>query len=121
LNAFLKGEDDRGWTVPGKLPAVDMCIRDGSPKYNNAADELATFPRRSENEWPIARTIYQQYHFAADQTLSVNRCADEKVLHYTAPRYVPLFIFEADVLDVANIGKEALFNSKQRRSMSPLK
>lgn len=43
LDAFLKGEDTEGWTVPGKLPAVDLCLHQGTPGVNNTAAELAAF------------------------------------------------------------------------------
>ena len=59
LDAFLKGEDQRGWSRPGEVPIVDLCIRKGAPGYNDAVAERTTFDRRSENEWPIHRTNYQ--------------------------------------------------------------
>ncbi|KAI0131924.1 Alpha/Beta hydrolase protein [Xylariales sp. AK1849] len=85
LNAFLKGEDDRGWTVPGKVPAVDLCLRQGEPQYNNAEDELRTFPRRCENEWPIARTDYQKWHLGADKSLSTSTSSAVGTISYGAP------------------------------------
>lgn len=84
LDAFLKGKDDRGWTVPGKVPAVDLVLRHGAPKYNCAEDELKTFPRRSENEWPIERTRYQKFHLTKEGGL-VTKSPDRKgVLSYAA-------------------------------------
>lgn len=69
LAAFLKGEDREGWSVPGKLPAVDVVIRKGDMGFNDAAREKA-FPRRTELEWPIARTQYTNWYLNADMRLS---------------------------------------------------
>ncbi|CAK7211655.1 hypothetical protein SCUCBS95973_001188 [Sporothrix curviconia] len=57
LNAFLKGEDDRGWSFPGKVPAVSLAVRKGDPGFNNPAAELAAFSRREEPEWPVKDTV----------------------------------------------------------------
>jgi hypothetical protein len=70
LDAFLKGEDNIGWSIPGKVPAVDLSLRKGDPGHNNAEAELATFPRRTENEWPIKRTTYVDYHLSSSLILS---------------------------------------------------
>lgn len=67
LDCFLKGEDSRGWST-GKVPAVDLCLRKGDVGWNNATSEK-TFPRRSENEWPIARTQYTKFYLNSDKTM----------------------------------------------------
>lgn len=61
LDAFLKDEDRVGWSVPGKVPPVDLVIRKGNAGVNNPEGEKL-FPRRQENEWPIARTKYTRYY-----------------------------------------------------------
>jgi len=85
LDAFLKGEDRDGWSVPGKLPPVDMCIRLGNPGFNNPPAELATFPRRQENEWPIARTIYKNFYLAGSNKLTEENPPQSEVAKYEAP------------------------------------
>ena len=69
LDAFLKGEDREGWTVKGKLPAVDMVLRKGDVGFNNSKAEQ-TYPRRTENEWPIARTQYTNFHLTTEGSLA---------------------------------------------------
>ncbi|KAH8688909.1 X-Pro dipeptidyl-peptidase C-terminal non-catalytic domain-containing protein [Phaeosphaeriaceae sp. PMI808] len=48
LDAFLKGEDKSGWSIPGKL-------------------------RQDESAWPIPRTQYTRYHLNNDGTLGATR------------------------------------------------
>ena len=86
LDAFLKGKDTVGWSIPGKVPAVDLCLRKGNPGYNNAEAELTTFPRRSENEWPIKRTTYVDYYLSNSQALSLEKDLTAGSLRYEAPR-----------------------------------
>ena len=69
LDAFLKGDDRVGWSQQGKLPPVDLVLRKGNVGFNDAEAEKA-YPRRMENEWPIARTQYTRYHLSPDMTLS---------------------------------------------------
>lgn len=69
LDAFLKGEDRVGWSQKGKLPPVDIVLRKGDVGYNDAEAERA-YERRSENEWPIARTEYTKYYLGPDNSLS---------------------------------------------------
>ena len=88
LNAFLRGDDDRGWTVPGKVPVVDLCLRQGEPPYNNAEEELKTFPRRFENEWPLARTDYQKWHLNRNGRLSRDTETVDNTVRYEAPKFV---------------------------------
>lgn len=86
LDAFLKGEDDMGWSNPGKVAAVDLVLRKGDPGHNNAEAELATFPRRAENEWPIKRTSYVDYHLSTSLLLSPEKDFTAGSLRYEAPR-----------------------------------
>jgi len=71
LDAFLKGEDREGWSVQGKLPPVDLVLRKGDIGFNDAKAEQ-TYTRRSENEWPIARTQYTKFYLGADGKLGRN-------------------------------------------------
>ena len=87
LDAFLKGQDDRGWGLASKVPPVNLCLRKGNPGYNDAAAELDAFPRRTELEWPIARTVKQKYHLSASKTLTtaISDVA-QGILSYQAPK-----------------------------------
>ena len=87
LDAFLKGQDDRGWTIPGKVPPVNLCLRKGNPGYNDAAAERHAFPRRTESEWPIARAVKQKYHLSASKTLTTATSdVGQGILAYPAPK-----------------------------------
>ncbi|KAI2900843.1 hypothetical protein CBS63078_5291 [Aspergillus niger] len=35
LDAFLKGEDNRGWSTPGKIPPVSILLREGDVGFND--------------------------------------------------------------------------------------
>lgn len=61
LDAFLKGEDTYGWTVPGKVSPVTITLRKGNVGYNNAEAEKS-FLRREEEAWPIPRTQYTKFY-----------------------------------------------------------
>ena len=77
LDAFLKGDDRRGWSEKGKLPPVDMALRKGDVGFNDAEAEKA-YPRRTESEWPIARTQYTQYHLTPANFLSTTAPTGEE-------------------------------------------
>jgi putative CocE/NonD family hydrolase len=81
LDAFLKGDDRRGWSEKGKLPPVDMALRKGDVGFNDAAAEKA-YPRRTESEWPIARTQYTPYHLSPDMSLSTTAPTKEGKVSY---------------------------------------
>jgi predicted acyl esterase len=91
LDAFLKGEDREGWSVPGKLPPVDMCLRLGNPGVNDPKAELEAFPRRQESEWPIARTQYTKFFLDKSSRLSREEASEEGLLQYDALRYGFMF------------------------------
>ncbi|PKS12540.1 hypothetical protein jhhlp_000748 [Lomentospora prolificans] len=76
LDAFLKGEDRVGWATPGKVPPVDIVLRKGNVGFNDAQAEKA-YPRRTENEWPIARTQYTKFFLTADQGLTKDESATQ--------------------------------------------
>lgn len=71
LDAFLKGDDRDGWSVQGKLPPVSVILRKGDVGFDNAEAEKA-YARRSENEWPIARTQYTSFFLLSDKSLDTN-------------------------------------------------
>ncbi|KAG5783847.1 hypothetical protein H9Q73_002495 [Fusarium xylarioides] len=69
LDAFLKGEDRVGWSQEGKVAPVSLVLRKGNVDFNDAEKEKA-YPRREENEWPIARTQYKKLFLTPEQGLS---------------------------------------------------
>ncbi|KAK7508954.1 Alpha/Beta hydrolase protein [Phyllosticta citriasiana] len=69
LDAFLKGEDRVGWSKKGAVPPVDIVLRKGDVGFNDAAAER-TFARRTENEWPIARTQWTNFYLTPDESLT---------------------------------------------------
>ncbi|KAH3972250.1 hypothetical protein HBH70_002410 [Parastagonospora nodorum] len=69
LDAFLKGDDRVGWSVKGKLPPVDIVLRKGDVGFNDAEKEKV-YERRTENEWPIARTRYTKFFLTPSQSLT---------------------------------------------------
>jgi predicted acyl esterase len=85
LDAFLKGEDRVGWSVEGKVPPVDLVLRKGNVGHNNPAAEQ-TYPRRTEMEWPIARTQYTPYYLTNDMELITTKASMERTakLSYNA-------------------------------------
>lgn len=83
LDAFLKGEDRVGWSVKGKVPQVDIVLRKGDVGHNDAAAEQK-YPRRQENEWPIARTQYTPYYLTPSKELTVSKPAGTAKLSYRA-------------------------------------
>ncbi|KAF5532894.1 x-pro dipeptidyl-peptidase [Fusarium mexicanum] len=89
LDAFLKGDDREGWTVPGKLPAVDLCLRQGNPGVNDPPAELATFPRRKESEWPTPRTQYTTYFLNKAGSMTREAPVDKGVMQYEAKTTEP--------------------------------
>jgi predicted acyl esterase len=87
LDACLKGDDREGWLIPGRVPRVNLCVRKGNPGHNNPEKERQTFPRRMENEWPLARTRYTDYHLHPDGSLSTDKHVSdqETVIRWQAP------------------------------------
>jgi putative CocE/NonD family hydrolase len=86
LDAFCKGDDRAGWSRKGEVPPVDLLLRKGNKGSNNPSSE-ATFPRRFENEWPIARTKYTDYYLHPDYSLATTHPDVPKPtkLTYNAP------------------------------------
>jgi predicted acyl esterase len=83
LDAFLKGDDRVGWSVKGKLPPVDLVLRKGDVGFNDAEAEKA-YPRRTENEWPIARTQWTKYYLTPSSALSTEQPSEKGKLTYRA-------------------------------------
>ncbi|KAH8891374.1 X-Pro dipeptidyl-peptidase C-terminal non-catalytic domain-containing protein [Thozetella sp. PMI_491] len=69
LNAFLKGQDTVGWTVPGKVPPVNLTLRKGNIGFNDAEKEKG-YPKREESAWPIPRTQYTKFYLTPDLGLT---------------------------------------------------
>lgn len=70
LDAFLKGEDRDGWST-GQQPRVSLVLRKGDVGFNDAIAEKA-YARRSEDEWPIARTQYTDFFLTPQGSLDVS-------------------------------------------------
>jgi putative CocE/NonD family hydrolase len=87
LDAFLKNHDRVGWSVPGKVPPVDIVLRKGNVGFNDAKKEQ-TFSRRTENEWPIARTQYTKYYLTPDRNMSTTFQENEGIVTWDVPTYV---------------------------------
>ncbi|KAI8662400.1 hypothetical protein NCS56_01043800 [Fusarium sp. Ph1] len=84
LDAFLKGDDRVGWSQEGKVPPVSLVLRKGNVGFNDAEKEKV-YPRREENEWPIARTQYTKLFLTPDLGLFWNGPnSDRKKLSYRA-------------------------------------
>ncbi|KAF4625091.1 hypothetical protein G7Y89_g13077 [Cudoniella acicularis] len=86
LDAFLRGVDPDGWSIPGKLPPVTLTLRKGNVGYNNAVAEKS-FPKRTELAWPIPRTEYTKYFLTPEQTLHPGNAyssTSEKKVSYEA-------------------------------------
>lgn len=77
MDAFLRNDDRVGWSVKGKVPPVDILLRKGDVGFNNPIEEQK-FLRRSENEWPIARTQYTPFYLTSDGQMSVTKPEDAK-------------------------------------------
>jgi len=83
LDAFLKGEDRVGWSVKGKLPPVDIVLRKGDVGHNDSKAEQA-YPRRTENEWPIARTQWTNFYLHPTKELTTTKPTGNAKLGYRA-------------------------------------
>ncbi|KPV74777.1 uncharacterized protein RHOBADRAFT_15431 [Rhodotorula graminis WP1] len=81
LDAWLKGDDDRGWlqgpNADGGVPAVNLLVRKGNPGFNSTAAE-ATFTSRPERSWPLERTQYAKYHLHSDLSMRRDEPARDK-------------------------------------------
>jgi hypothetical protein len=66
----MKNSDYAGWKT-GQVPPVSICLRKGDVGVDNPKGE-SSFPRRSELEWPIARTEYTKLLLAPWLSLETN-------------------------------------------------
>jgi predicted acyl esterase len=69
LDAFLKGNDTVGWSVPGKVAPVTVTLRKGNVGFNDAEKEKA-YEKREETAWPIPRTQYTNFYLTPDKSLT---------------------------------------------------
>lgn len=76
LDAFLRGNDRSGWSVPGKLPPIDLALRKGDFGHNSPDGERK-YSRRAEAAWPMPHTQYTQYHLTPDQKLATKAPTDK--------------------------------------------
>lgn len=84
LDAFLKGQDRVGWSVPGKVPPVTLTLRKGNVGFNDSEKEKA-FPKRDESAWPLPNTQYTKFYLHPDQVLAARKpCKDLKTISYKA-------------------------------------
>ncbi|ORY71827.1 X-Pro dipeptidyl-peptidase C-terminal non-catalytic domain-containing protein [Pseudomassariella vexata] len=85
LDAFLKGEDRVGWSVPGKVAPVTVTLRKGDVGFNDAEKEKV-YAKREEEAWPIPRTQYTRFYLTPDKDLSLEKPASEpkRVVSYQA-------------------------------------
>ncbi|KIW10097.1 hypothetical protein PV08_11057 [Exophiala spinifera] len=88
LDAFLKGDDREGWSQKGKLPQVNLLLRKGNIGVNDAEAEKG-FQRRTETEWPIARTQYSRFYLTPSYTLqtAVPNYLEDVSCSYLAPSF----------------------------------
>ncbi|RMZ39712.1 hypothetical protein CA14_009919 [Aspergillus flavus] len=127
LDAFLKGGGHAGWTT-GHIPRVSLCLRKGDVGFNNPAGEK-TFPRRDENEWPLARTVYTRYYltpslgltqklttFAASQLGYQARGSDVESAQSPPPSNLDLDIF-VTLRHFSAVGKEVHYTGSSGDSV----
>jgi predicted acyl esterase len=69
LDAFLKGQDKVGWSIPGKIAPVSVILRKGDVGFNDANAELA-FERREESAWPLPGTEYTRFFLNSQKKLT---------------------------------------------------
>ncbi|KAK7545526.1 X-Pro dipeptidyl-peptidase protein [Phyllosticta citricarpa] len=74
LDAFLKGDDRDGWSRKGQVSPVELVVRKGAEKIGfNDPEAEKQFPRRKENEWPLARTEYKNLFLTPSGGLQYDR------------------------------------------------
>ncbi|KAF4500531.1 hydrolase, family [Fusarium agapanthi] len=73
LYKFLRlgvGRHDLPFYQDEEQPPIDMVVRKGNVGYNDPEAEKAGYTRRTENEWPLARTQYTNYYLHRNGTMS---------------------------------------------------
>lgn len=111
LDAWLKGEDERGWTQgPNvKVPAVSLLVRKGNPGFNKTEYEQ-TFAFRDEKEWPLARTKYTKFNLQPDLSLSADSPKEEKKIELEALGKSEPIMFSATFNDETEIAGHPTVN-----------
>ena len=80
MDCFLRGDDHGGW-MSGKQPIVSLALRRGSPEpVSQDGERIVEW--RNEQEWPLARTIYQKLYLSPDKTLSAKESKTKGTLSY---------------------------------------
>lgn len=76
LDTWLHERDDRGWSkgpnAQGGVPAINMRIREGTPKFNTI-DGDRSFPTREAHAWPLPNTKYAPYYLSEDGSLVTDK------------------------------------------------
>ena len=75
LDAFLKGQDDMGWST-GNAPKVGFVIRKGDVGFNDPEAEKA-YPYRFEKDWPLLDTEYTKFYLTSTMELTPDRCQSQ--------------------------------------------
>lgn len=71
MDAFLKGEDSVGWSIPGKISPVSLVLRKGDVGFNNPEAEKK-YERREESAWPIPGTQYTKFYLSPKYELTTS-------------------------------------------------
>ena len=126
LDAFLKGDDHAGWSS-GKVPQVSLVLRKGDVGHNNAEAEKA-YLRRSENEWPLARTQYTKFFLSPELELveerpavpyckltykALGRLDDPQLLQFTTPPFTEEIEITGHVTAHLNVSMNAYIGGSQ--------
>lgn len=82
FDCWLKDDDYGGWKT-GKQAPVSFAVRKGDPGIS-VTDEKTDFKYRNEQEWPLARTVYQKVNLTLDKQLGAALQPGDGVLSYTA-------------------------------------
>ncbi|KAK3403481.1 Alpha/Beta hydrolase protein [Sordaria brevicollis] len=84
LDAFLKGEDRDGWSVPGKVAPVEITLRKGNVGYNNTEKEKV-YEKREEVSWPLPSTKYTKFYLRPDYSIGEEpKTTEPKQIEYKA-------------------------------------
>jgi predicted acyl esterase len=80
FDCWLRDDDHGGWKF-GKQAPVSFVVRKGNPGFGTI-DAERTFKYRNEQEWPLARTVYQKINLTADKKLRKEPQTSEGLLSY---------------------------------------
>ncbi|PYH53081.1 hydrolase, CocE/NonD family [Aspergillus niger CBS 101883] len=58
LDAFLKGEDNRGWSTPGKIPPVSILLREGDVGFNDVYTRYYLLPDGAMTDRPSTAALH---------------------------------------------------------------